>query len=169
MKFFLDNCLAIRHARALNEMVKPDHSFTHLQEKFPPDTTDEEWIRTLGNEGEWIVLSGDYRIGKSQYGKRAWHESGLVSWNCRLCDRTRAGVRSGKAAGHDCQSRPLVSSIHALPLGQVKLEQLLERPSRPNPRAVPAWPARIYKQELFNPWSKQLSISGSTWPKRIWM
>jgi len=24
MRFFLDNCLAIRHARALNEMVKPD-------------------------------------------------------------------------------------------------------------------------------------------------
>jgi PIN like domain len=80
VKFFLDNCLAIRHARALNEMVKPDHSFTHLQEKFPPDTTDEEWIRTLGNEGEWIVLSGDYRIGKSQHGKRAWHESGLTAF-----------------------------------------------------------------------------------------
>jgi hypothetical protein len=71
VKFFLDNCLAIRHARALNEMVKPDH---------PPDTTDEEWMRTLGNEGEWIVLSGDYRIGKSQHGKRAWHGSGLTAF-----------------------------------------------------------------------------------------
>jgi hypothetical protein len=40
--------------------------------------------------------------------------------NRRLCDRTRAGVRSGKAAGHDDQSRPLVSSIHALPLGLSK-------------------------------------------------
>jgi hypothetical protein len=26
----------------------------------------------------------------------------LVSWNRPLCDRTRAGVRSSKAAGHDC-------------------------------------------------------------------
>ena len=34
MRFFLDNCLAIRHARALNEMVKPEHSFTHLQAGF---------------------------------------------------------------------------------------------------------------------------------------
>jgi predicted nuclease of predicted toxin-antitoxin system len=78
VKFFLDNCLAIRHARALNEMVRPDHSFTHLREKFLPDTPDEEWIRTLGNEREWIVISGDYRMGKSQYGRRAWHESGLT-------------------------------------------------------------------------------------------
>ena len=44
----------------------------------------------------------------------------LVSLNCRLCDRRRAGVRSGKAAGHDDQSRPLISSIRALPLALSK-------------------------------------------------
>jgi hypothetical protein len=76
MRFFLDNCLAIRHARALNEMVKPDHTFFHLQEKFPPDAKDEDWIRALGREGGWIVISGDYRIGKSAHERRAWHESG---------------------------------------------------------------------------------------------
>ncbi len=58
VKFLLDNCLAIRHARALNEMVEPDHSFTHLQEKFLPDTTDEEWIRTLGDEGNGLSFRG---------------------------------------------------------------------------------------------------------------
>ena len=79
------------------------------------------------------------------------HRKRLVSWDTRLCDRTGVGVRSSKAAGHDYESRPLVRSIHTLPLALSKLEQLLERPSRPNPRAVPAWPARIYKQELFNP------------------
>lgn len=78
MRFFLDNCLAIRHARALNEMVKPDHSFTHLQDKFPPSTKDEEWIRGLGQEGDWVVISGDYRIGKSAHERAAWHDSGLT-------------------------------------------------------------------------------------------
>jgi predicted nuclease of predicted toxin-antitoxin system len=78
MRFFLDNCLAIRHARALHEMVKPDHSFTHLQDKFRPDTKDEDWIRALGREGGWVVISGDYRIGKSAHERRAWHESGLT-------------------------------------------------------------------------------------------
>jgi len=80
MKFFLDNCLAIRHARALNEMVKPDHSFTHLQEKFRADIKDEDWIRALGLEGDWIVISGDYRIGKSAHERQAWHESGLTAF-----------------------------------------------------------------------------------------
>ncbi|MGO8929856.1 MAG: hypothetical protein ACLQU3_23565 [Limisphaerales bacterium] len=80
MRFFLDNCLAIRHARALNEMVKPEHQFIHLQDKFPPNTTDEDWIRALGGEGDWIIISGDYRIGKSAHERRAWHESGLTAF-----------------------------------------------------------------------------------------
>ena len=80
MRFFLDNCLAIRHARALNEMVKPEHSFTHLQDKFLPATKDVDWIGALGREGDWIVISGDYRIGKSAHERRAWHESGLTAF-----------------------------------------------------------------------------------------
>src|SRR5206468_2366721 len=51
---------------------------------------------------------------------RLMHRKRLVSWNGRLCGRTGLGVRSGKAAGHDYQSRPLVSSIHALPLALSK-------------------------------------------------
>jgi predicted nuclease of predicted toxin-antitoxin system len=78
MRFFLDNNLAIRHARALNEMVKPEHSFAHLQDIFPADTKDEQWIRQLGAEGDWIVISGDYRIGKSAHERAAWHQSGLT-------------------------------------------------------------------------------------------
>jgi hypothetical protein len=57
----------------------------------------------------------------------------LVSWNRRLCGRTGVGVRSGKAAGHDCQSRPLVSSIHALPLGPSKPRTVIgaTKPAQP--------------------------------------
>jgi hypothetical protein len=73
----------------------------------------------------------------------------LVSWNRRLCGRTGVGVRSGKAAGHDSQSRPLVSSIHALPLAPSKTRTVTgaTKPAQPQ-GAVPAWPARIYKQEF---------------------
>ena len=78
MKFFLDNCLPIRHARALNEMVKPEHNFIHLQDKFSADAKDIEWITELGNEGDWIVISGDYRIGKNAHEREAWHRSGLT-------------------------------------------------------------------------------------------
>ena len=78
MRFFLDNCLAIRHARALDALLKPEHEFTHLQEKFPQDTKDADWISKLGKERGWIVISGDYRIGKSAHEKAAWHASGLT-------------------------------------------------------------------------------------------
>ena len=78
MKFFLDNCLAIRHARALHEMVKPNHEFVHLQDKFPAETKDADWISQLGKEGDWVVISGDYRIGKSAHEREAWHQSGLT-------------------------------------------------------------------------------------------
>jgi len=78
MRFFLDNCLAIRHARALHEMVQPDHTFTHLQDKFAANTKDEDWIRALGREANWIIISGDYRIGKRSHERRAWRESGLT-------------------------------------------------------------------------------------------
>ena len=62
MRFFFDNCLAVRHARALNEMVKPDHSFTHLQDKFGPAAKDVDWIRALGEEGDWIVNGSQSRL-----------------------------------------------------------------------------------------------------------
>jgi hypothetical protein len=78
MRFFLDNCLAIRHARALDALLNPEHRFTHLQEKFAPDTKDVDWISQLGKERGWIVISGDYRIGKSAHEKAAWHESRLT-------------------------------------------------------------------------------------------
>jgi hypothetical protein len=78
MRFFLDNCLAIRHARALNALLTPDHEFIHLQEKFEKDIKDVDWLSKLGEEGEWIIISGDYRIGKSAHEKAAWHASGLT-------------------------------------------------------------------------------------------
>jgi|SRR5579872_2501123 len=80
MRFFLDNCLAVRHARALNELFSPDHQFAHLQDKFKPDTPDIEWIPELGREGNWVIISGDYRIGKSEHEKAAWHQSGLTAF-----------------------------------------------------------------------------------------
>lgn len=78
MRFFLDNCLPIRHARALNEILQPEHTVVHLQEMFPHNTKDVDWIRSLGPQGGWIIISGDYRIGKSPHEKAAWHESCLT-------------------------------------------------------------------------------------------
>ena len=78
MKFFLDNCLAVRHARALHAIIEPDgHSVVHLRDKFAANKPDVEWLRELGREGGWIVISGDVRIVRSAHERAAWHESGL--------------------------------------------------------------------------------------------
>ncbi|MEW6301836.1 MAG: hypothetical protein AB1705_00080 [Verrucomicrobiota bacterium] len=78
MKFFLDNCLAIRHARTLHEMVQPQHSVTHLHDKFAKETKDVDWITSLAAEGNWVIISGDYRIGRNKHEREAWHQSRLT-------------------------------------------------------------------------------------------
>ncbi|MGH7131068.1 MAG: hypothetical protein ACREJO_03890 [Phycisphaerales bacterium] len=66
MKFFFDNCVSPKLARALHALVEPEHSVIHLRGRWPSaDTTsisDEHWIQELGSEQDWIVISGDIRI-----------------------------------------------------------------------------------------------------------
>ena len=46
-------------------------------EKFPPDTPDEEWIKHLSIEGDWVIVTGDNRIRRNPHEIKAWTESGL--------------------------------------------------------------------------------------------
>ena len=63
-----------------------------------------------------------------------------------------------------------VSVIRTLPLAVDKnSNSYWSDQAGPKPKGSADLASSHYKQELFNPWSKQLSISGSTWPKRIWM
>lgn len=78
MRFFLDNCIAPRIARALHAAVYPDNEVVHLQEKFPPDIPDEDWFGKLSTEGDWIVISGDAKISRSAHEKQAWLQSRLT-------------------------------------------------------------------------------------------
>ena len=80
MRFFIDNCLAHKHAAALHIMVKPLHSVTHLTECFLPNATDELWLATLSTDPDWTVISGDYRIVRSKHLRRAWLDSGITSF-----------------------------------------------------------------------------------------
>ena len=62
MKFFFDNCIAWRTAEALDLLLHRDgFEIVALRSKFPEDTPDERWMPTLGNEGGWIVVSGEGR------------------------------------------------------------------------------------------------------------
>ncbi len=78
MRFFLDNCIAPRIARALHAASHPNHEVVHLQEKFPPDTADEDWFAQLSEERDWIIISGDAKISRSAHEKQAWLQSKLT-------------------------------------------------------------------------------------------
>jgi hypothetical protein len=76
VRFFLDNHLPARLAKALQVLCAPEHEVIHLREKFPGNTPDEEWMTALAGELDWIIVSGDIRIGKNPHEVRAWRTAG---------------------------------------------------------------------------------------------
>jgi hypothetical protein len=76
VKFFFDNNLAARIAHGLNKMVEPEHSVFHLRDKFPPNTEDAKWMKSLAAEADWIIITADVRINRNPHEVRAWKEAG---------------------------------------------------------------------------------------------
>lgn len=79
MKFFLDNNLSPKLARAM-DALEGEHGdrVVHLREKFLQNETDENWMRALATEQGWYVITCDKRISKNPHEIQAWKESGLV-------------------------------------------------------------------------------------------
>lgn len=82
MKVMVDNDLPPRLARALHLIFEEDgDEIVALRDKFGrSDLTDEEWIRALGSEGGWAVLSADRRIAKRRPSRDLFISSGLVGF-----------------------------------------------------------------------------------------
>jgi hypothetical protein len=78
VKFFFDNNLSPRIARALGKLFKKEHEFAALRDKFPPNIADVDWIAALGKEGQWIVISGERRITKNKSEQSAFRHSKLI-------------------------------------------------------------------------------------------
>jgi hypothetical protein len=76
VKFFLDNNISPKVARALNHLLDPDHSAHHLQEQFAPNIPDEVWMASLGEQSDWVILSGDAAISRNPHEVKAWREAG---------------------------------------------------------------------------------------------
>ena len=77
MKFFIDNNLPPKLARALAELSGSSHQVIHLKEKFEQSTPDVEWINELSSEGGWVVITLD-RLKKGDQEKEALRRSGLI-------------------------------------------------------------------------------------------
>lgn len=82
MRYFFDNCLAPALARGMREFcVDHGHHVEYLRNKFSAETPDVVWLRTLGDEGNWIVISADVRITRRNSPERAaWKMSGLTAF-----------------------------------------------------------------------------------------
>ena len=77
MRFFFDNCIAPRISTSI-AALDHDHDVVHLSERFARNTPDAFRISTLGNEGDWVIVSGDLRISRSKAEREAWIESSLT-------------------------------------------------------------------------------------------
>lgn len=81
MRFFIDNTFSHRLARALHELPEADgHEVHHLKDMFPPSTPDQEWLRKLQQNGDWILITGDIRIVRQPHTRAVWRETGLTSF-----------------------------------------------------------------------------------------
>ncbi len=80
MKIVIDENLSKALARALQALFVEEHQIIHLREKFGPKVTDSTWIRALGDEGRWIVISADRRITRNKAEYNAFRSSRLIGF-----------------------------------------------------------------------------------------
>jgi PIN like domain len=73
--FFFDNTFPPQLAVILRAL-KVDAR--HLQDDFPPDTADVDWLPEVGRR-EWVVVTGDRRITKKPPERKALEEANVIA------------------------------------------------------------------------------------------
>jgi len=76
VRFFLDNNLSPKIARALNLLLAPSHTAHHLKDEFAPNTPDVVWMSDLARQSGWVIISADTAISRNPHEVRAWREAG---------------------------------------------------------------------------------------------
>lgn len=118
MRFFFDNNLSPHLARALGELIRPEgHEVLHLRQMFPADTEDEDWLPFLGDQGGWVVISGDVRIVKNKQRRLVWAGSGLTSFFLKR-GWTRGKLKGSEIAWRLLKRWPEIEALaHEHPTG----------------------------------------------------
>ncbi|MGJ0237584.1 hypothetical protein ACQEPB_03565 [Novosphingobium fluoreni] len=81
MKLLVDNNLPPRLARGLGAFFDEEHIVIHIKEKFGRgNLSDEDWIRLLGREGHWCVLTADRNIAKKRPSRQLFLACGLIGF-----------------------------------------------------------------------------------------
>jgi hypothetical protein len=76
VRFFLDNNLSPKVARALGHLLAPDHTARHLKDEFSASTPDVNWMAELAKQSGWVIISGDVMISRNPHEVKAWREAG---------------------------------------------------------------------------------------------
>tara|TARA_R110000850_G_scaffold37456_1_gene98728 strand:- start:200 stop:595 length:396 start_codon:yes stop_codon:yes gene_type:complete len=81
LKLLIDNNLPPSMGRGLGELFRKQHEIIHIKDKFGTGSLpDEQWIKELGKEGNWSVLSGDMRIAKKKPSRQVFLNNNLVGF-----------------------------------------------------------------------------------------
>ncbi|MDF2371976.1 MAG: DUF5615 family PIN-like protein [Rhizobiaceae bacterium] len=80
MRVLIDENLPPAFARALQELFVKEHEIVHIRTRFGPGVKDLEWIKTLSEEGRWVIISGDRRITRNRVEYNAFRASKLVGF-----------------------------------------------------------------------------------------
>jgi PIN like domain len=74
------------------------HQVTHLRDKFPADMIDPAWIRTLGEDKDWVIVSADL-----------WdHEKSRIELSKAVgrIRRSRSTLRASSGGGRRSSRKP---------------------------------------------------------------
>ena len=67
--------------RGLSALFHGRHEIIHIKDKFGRgDLPDEEWIKALGAEGKWSILSGDTNIARKKPTREILLSNNLVGF-----------------------------------------------------------------------------------------
>jgi PIN like domain len=81
LKLLVDENLPPVIARSLQALFLGMHEIIALRDKFnAPNVTDLEWIKALGSEGNWAVLTADVRIAKNKVERDAFLSNSIVGF-----------------------------------------------------------------------------------------
>jgi hypothetical protein len=80
VRYFFDNTLPPRIAKAIGALLDPPDVAVHLTDEFSANAPDVEWLDRLGKQGDWIIISGDPRIVRSPHERKAWQTARLTTF-----------------------------------------------------------------------------------------
>jgi hypothetical protein len=81
LKLFIDNNLPPVLADGFAALFAGEHEVVSHRSKFgTTHIKDEEWIRALGAEGRWVILSGDLNIARKRPLRELFLRSRLIGF-----------------------------------------------------------------------------------------